>query len=68
MIFYIRIKKDEIQGGETHNGTMIHSESGEDFKMNTHHVSLDSECCGNKTRKTKEEDTHDETERNEREV
>jgi hypothetical protein len=38
--FYDRIKKKESQGKKCQGRTMIHSEAGETYKMNAHHVSL----------------------------
>jgi hypothetical protein len=39
-IYYNRIKEIENQGKNCHFSTMIHSEPGEGYKMNTHHVSF----------------------------
>jgi hypothetical protein len=39
-MIYTRIKKVENQGKKCHTRTMMYSEVGESFKMNTHHVSF----------------------------
>jgi hypothetical protein len=38
--FYDRIKKKESQGKKCQGRTMIHSEVGDSYRMNTNHVSL----------------------------
>ena len=39
-VYYIRIKKGEVQGKYDTFSTMMHKEAGENLEMTTHHVSF----------------------------